>query len=159
MPTPTKFTAENRQKILQALQVGASRRTASHLAGISEKALRDWCARGRDGSAQGNYRKFYEDVLAAEAAPRMRALGIVYQSLPDKPDLAWKFLERKEDGYAPPVAALPPPVTPVRINLSFHEGEVPPSAIESYIEGEIVEQDETAGKSTVRSLPASSRPA
>lgn len=157
MATPSKFTADNRQKILQALQVGASRRTAAHLTGIDEKTLRDWFARGRDGPTNGQYHAFYEEVLKAEASPRMRALGVVYQSLPDKPDLAWKFLERREDGYAPPVAEIAPPPVPVMIRLSFHEGDVPPSAIESYIEGEIVEQEEPAGE--VHSLPAPSQSA
>ena len=157
MPRQSKFTAENRQKIIQALQVGASRRTAAHITGIDEATLRDWFSRGRDGAPNGRYRAFYEDVIKAEASPRMRALGIVYKELPDRPELAWKYLERKEDGYAPPVAAAPAAVAPVMIRLSFHDGEVPPTAIDSYIEGEVVEQDEAAGQ--VRSLPASSRPA
>ena len=32
----------------------------------------------------------------------MRALGIVYRELPNDPMLAWKFLERREPGFAPP---------------------------------------------------------
>ena len=96
MPTPSKFTAEARTAILEALAIGASRRTAAHLAKIGEATLRRWMADGAKASEGSRYRQFHDEVLAAEAAPLVRALGIIYRELPDKPDLAWKFIERRE---------------------------------------------------------------
>lgn len=121
MGRPAKFTAQARETILQALRVGASRRTAARVAGINERTLRDWLKRGEAGPEGSSYRKFWEDAQEAEAHPRVRALGVIYNALPDRPDLAWKFIERREEGYAPPqavpaVAAMP---APVNIVLSF----------------------------------------
>lgn len=147
MPTPTKFTAETRERILQALQVGASRRTAAQIAGIDEAQLRRWVTRGKDGAQGTRYHDFYLAVLEAEASPRLRALGVIYKELPDNPVLAWKFIERREPGYAPPMPNLgPPQAGPVVVQLAFSDR--PPLALapaEDVIEGEVVEQDDEPG--------------
>jgi hypothetical protein len=149
MPTPTKATAETLSKILDALSVGASRRTAADNARIDEKTLRRWMEQGRDAAPGTKWRKFHEDVLEAEAHPRLRALGAVYNEMPGNVNVAFRFLERREPGFAPPMAQPAAVVQPVVIELSFHDG----SAIaESYIEGRAIEQDETAA--TVLELPA-----
>jgi hypothetical protein len=147
MPTPTKFTAETRQKILQALQVGASRTTSAHIAGVDEAQVRRWIAKGKDAAPGTRFREFYEAVIAAEASPRMRALGIIYKEMPDRPDLAWKYIERREPGYAPPMPSMPPPSQgPVIIQLALADGgrlQLPSADV---IEGEVVdEQDEQPG--------------
>jgi hypothetical protein len=151
MPTPSKFKAEVRQKIIQALSVGASRRTAAAIAGVDQAQIRRWLEKGETAAEGTSYREFYTDVISAEAAPRMRALGVIYKELPDNPGLAWKFIERREDGYAPPIPQMVQTAPQVQIQLSFHDGgAVTASAVESYIEGEVIEQDE---ESRPRSLP------
>jgi len=142
MPNRSKFTQERRERILQALQVGAHRTTAAALAGIDEAQIRRWIARGKEASPGTQFREFYEQVLEAEAAPRMRALGIIYKELPDRPDLAWKFVERKEPGYAPAVPGAASGPAPVVINLSFADGR----PVHPVIEGEFVEQEESASR-------------
>jgi hypothetical protein len=158
VPTPTKFKAEVRQKIIQALSVGASRRTAAAIAGVDHEQIRRWMDKGKNSAEGTAYHEFYIDVISAEASPRMRALGVIYKELPDNPGLAWKFVERREPGYEAPIAAIQQPqATPVVVHLSFHDGSaLTPSVVESFIEGEIVEQDEPA---ETRSLPAQTEPA
>lgn len=157
MPTPTKFTTETRKKILEALQVGASRRTAAAIARVDEATLRRWMDQGKSGGEGSRFREFYDQVLEAEAHPKMRALGIIYRAMEDKPDFAWKFAERRESGFAPPLpAAASTAPAQVQIQLSFHDGGPLPSVVQSFIEGEAVEQDE---EPSPRSLPATGTPA
>lgn len=144
MPTPSKFTTEVRKKILEALQVGASHQTAAHIAGIGHPTLSRWLSEGRDklDSPKG---KFLAACQEAEAHPKTRALGIIYNAMPDKPELAWKFIERREHGFAPPMPALQsPPAGPVVIQLSLADGR-PVALADTVIEVDAVEQDETAG--------------
>lgn len=126
MGRPSKFTADRRNRILEAKRVGASNRTAARVAGISPSVLQDWLKRGETGPKDSSYAKFLADFEEAAAHPRERALGIIYNALPDRPDLAWKYVERREDGYAPPIAA-PAAVGagPVNIVLSFTEAATP----------------------------------
>jgi hypothetical protein len=126
MGRPSKFTADRRERILQAKRVGASNRTAARVAGISPSVLADWLKRGETGLAESNYHQFWEEFEEASAHPRERALGIIYNALPDRPDLAWKYIERREDGYAPPIQAPAiAQVGPVNVMLSFIEATRP----------------------------------
>lgn len=95
MPTPSKFTEAGRRLIVAALGCGASRRTASRLAGVDHQTLGRWLARGRASSPGGRWRDFHDAVLAAEASQPRPAL------LPLPPDVStaeirWaeKFVER-----------------------------------------------------------------
>lgn len=140
MGRPSKFTAATRERILQAKRVGASDRTASRVAGISPPTLRDWLSKGEKGSPESQYRRFWEEFEEAAAHPRERALGIIYNALPDRPDLAWKYIERREDGYAPPVpTTAAAQAGPVSITLSFFETQGPGSSSE-VIAGEVVDE-------------------
>ena len=130
MGRPSLFTAERRRRILEAKRVGASDRTAARVAGIAPPTLKDWLRKGREGKKDSAYGRFLEDFEQAAAHPRERALGIIYEALPDRPDLAWKYVERREDGYAPPqLAPVAQPVTPVAITLSFFETARPVSEV------------------------------
>jgi transposase-like protein len=126
MGRPSKFTAENRQKVIEALQVGASRNEAARIAKIGPTTLKRWLEEAKSASEGSAKAKFRDDVEEAEAHPKMRALGVVYRALEDRPDLAWKFIERRVEGYQPPIQA---PVAafagPVSITLSFNEVERP----------------------------------
>lgn len=124
------FTAQRRERILRAKRVGASDRTAAQVAGISSSTLQDWKRRGREGTKDSAYRKFLEDMEEAEAHPKERALGIIYDSIADRPDLAWKFIERREGGYEPPAREpAPAAIQPVSITLSFFETATPNSEV------------------------------
>lgn len=126
MPTPSKFTAETRQKIIEALSVGASRRTAAAIAGVNEAQIRRWLKKGEESEEGSRFREFYTQAIEAEAQPRLRALGVLYRELPDNPALAWKFIERREPGYAPPMVNQPAAVgAPVIIQLGFADSTVP----------------------------------
>jgi hypothetical protein len=130
MGRPSKFTADRRERILQAKRVGASNVTASRVAGIDPATLRDWLKRGETGPKDSNYRKFLDDFEEAAAHPRERALGIIYNALPDRPDLAWKYVERQEEGYAAPIVNAPAiAAQPVNITLSFFEAARPVSEV------------------------------
>lgn len=125
MSTPTKFTQETREKILQALSVGASQRTAAAIAGIDAATLTRWLQKGREADQETNFGKFYAAVQQAEAQPRVRALGILYKELPDNPALAWKFIERREPGFAPPMPNAPASLQPqVVIQMAFADGSL-----------------------------------
>jgi hypothetical protein len=130
MGRPSKFTAENRKVVLEALQVGASRNEAAAIARVGPATLNRWLDKGKDATESSPFRKFRDDVLAAEAHPKMRALGVVYRAMEDRPDIAWKFIERRVDGYAPPQTQLPPAAaTQVNVMLSFEEARRPLSEV------------------------------
>ena len=141
MPTPSKFTAERKRKILEALSVGSSRRTAAAVAGIDEAALRRWIEKGKDAAPGSSFGKFAEDVAEAEAHPRMRALGVIYNELPNRPDLAWKFIERREPGYAPPLPNAPERQGPLVIELALAGGSPLELRAAEIVEGEIVAEE------------------
>jgi hypothetical protein len=99
VPARSKFTAPVKAKILELLAAGASRRAASAFAGVDHATLLRWLRRGENASEGSRFREFYEQVAEAEAHPKLRALQIVYNAIPDDPGLAWKFIERREPGY------------------------------------------------------------
>lgn len=108
MPTPSKFTESIRGILLEALRIGASRRTACQIAGVDPSQMTRWMKKGEESRApDSQFRLFREEVLKAESEPKLRALGVVWRAMPDKPDLAWKFIERREAGYAPPMPNMP----------------------------------------------------
>ncbi len=145
MGRPSKFTEARKEQIIAVLKVGGSRDTAAQVAGVTGETLRVWLKRGEgmvddeDEEQESAYAEFYERVLAAEAEPRFRALGIVYKALPDKPELAWKVIERKEPGYAAPMPGAKQVAPAVQINLSLAGSSAP---MPSWIEGEVVDAEE-----------------
>jgi hypothetical protein len=88
MPTPSKFTATRRKRILDALRIGLSRRTAAALARIDEKTLRRWLAKGEKSQGSGTFRQFYEQAVEAEAHVPERAMAVVYREMDENPALA-----------------------------------------------------------------------
>lgn len=122
MGRPSKFTAARRETILKALKIGASHRTAAAMAGVDSATFRRWIEKGKT-TPGGEYAKFVEECEIAEAEPKIRALAIVQGAMNDRPDLAWKFIERRESGYAPPQATpVAAPAGPVVIQLSLSDG-------------------------------------
>ncbi len=92
---PTKFTEETRKKVLWALRLGNYRKTAAEYAGISERTLGDWLYKGSEEKS-GDYADFHQEVLEAEQAAEVRALGVIQQAAQkgEWKAAAW-FLERK----------------------------------------------------------------
>lgn len=156
MPTPSKFTAETRTKLIQALKVGASKRTAAAIASVDEAQVRRWIAKGKESEEGTRYREFYLEVQEAEAHPRLRALGVIYKELPDNPGLAWKFIERREHGYEPPVLSMPTlQPGPIVIQLSLSDG-APIALAETVIEVEGIEQDDATTPALPEPTPITS---
>jgi hypothetical protein len=129
MPARSKFTQATRQRILEAKRIGASDRTAAHIAGIDHSTLGRWLSRGKGAGEGSTYRAFHDEFRAAEAEPRLRALAIVHKEMPDNPSLAWKFIERREDGFSPPGPMPPSPQWPQTtvIQLSLSDGRSLPT--------------------------------
>lgn len=123
MPAPSKATAEAFKAILEAKRVGASDATAAAVGHIDAATLVRWKQQGQKAEPGTKFAKFLEDYQEAEAEPKLRALGVIWKAMPDKPDLAWKFIERRESGFAPPQPQAPiSPAGPVVVNLSLTGG-------------------------------------
>lgn len=154
MPAPSKFTEARKEQIIAVLKVGGSRETAAQVSGVAYETLRIWLKRGEemaqkaeeaDEESGSAYAEFRERVLAAEAEPRFKALAIVDKAMVDNPMLAWKVIERREPGYAPPMPGSVGGGAPqVHINLSLTGSAAPlPAWLEGeVIEGEVVEDAE-----------------
>jgi hypothetical protein len=119
LPTPSKFRTATRARVIELLSCGASRRTAARVAGIEHSTLVKWITKGRDAPEGTLFHRFYLQVMQAEAQPRLRALRVVHDAMPDHPDLAMKFLERREPGFAPGGAHMEPATGPVTVQLTF----------------------------------------
>ena len=140
MPRPSKFTEPVKQQILAVLKVGASRATACAVAGINEDTLRVWLKRGEaeerdEGSVWAEFRR---EVLAAEVELRYKALGVISGDIRNNPSLAWKVVERREPGYAPPQTGTVGATPAVQINLSLGGSSAP---LPMWMSGEVVEVD------------------
>lgn len=150
MARPSKFTGPVRAKILEALGYGASRTTAAAYAGIDDATLGRWIKRGKE-ETEGPWHDFHLAVLEAEAAPKIFALRVIRTEMETRPELAWKFVERREPGFAPPQTHVPAAATgPVVINLAFPTSG-PALALaepETVIEVGTVEQDVEPGPDT-----------
>jgi len=118
----SKFTQERRTRILEAFACGASLQTAAALAKISQETLYRWLKRGEEAPEESQWHKFFLEAQEARALPTERALRIVHDAMPDYPMLAWKYVERREPGFAPPTVGAPPTSGPVVIQLSFSDG-------------------------------------
>lgn len=131
MPAQSRFTADRRKVIVDTLKMGASRRTAAAMARIGESTLRRWLEKGENAPQGSQFAQFYEDVAQAEAEPNVRALAVVGNAMLDKPDIAFKWLERREPGFAPPAADKPAAQAPQVIVLTLDDGRPVIPALQS----------------------------
>lgn len=76
----TKFTADCRQRIINALRGGAPRSTACKYAGVTAQTFYGWLAKGR-GQQRGPYRRFLEEVDEAEAVMQMAACRTIMHAI------------------------------------------------------------------------------
>jgi transposase len=94
MPARSKFTAARRELIVTAIACGASRRTASKIAGVDHATVQKWLKRG-ERVPEGRFGEFRRRVLEGESDPHRRRLLPVPEPEPDV-SAAWKFIERRE---------------------------------------------------------------
>jgi hypothetical protein len=108
---PSKFTSKRRSIVIAVLASGGSRRTAATVAGVSARTLGRWIAYGEHAHPEGRWAKFREQVLEAEANPKLAA----FPDVNDEPDVseAWKTVMHEWDDPDPP------PTGPLKINVSF----------------------------------------
>lgn len=140
----SKFDSGRRAKILEVLEYGASMETAAAIARITPVTLYRWLRQGEDANPESQFGKFYLDVMEARAKPKERALRTVSNELDDDPAMAWKFLERREPGFAPPSQRiLGGPASPVVIQLAFANGQALPGSVvnedDDIEDGEVIE--------------------
>jgi len=139
VPAPSKFTGEARAIVLMARRLGASTQTAARAARIDPETLRRWLERGSKEAEGSRFAQFYDDWQEATAHPNMRALEAVAAGIAEDPKLAMKWLERREEGFAPPAPVLPSQQTgPVHIKLTF-TGAAPALPV---IDGEVIDEQE-----------------
>lgn len=132
-----KFNEVVKQRVLAGAAVGMSTKSCAELAGVTDMTVYRWLERGErelkewDGESDlGAYGQFYADFRAIQAGTRQRALQIVHREMENKPELAWKYIERREKGFEPPAPAAPERQTgPVTIQLTLHGG-APVGALE-----------------------------
>lgn len=126
--------------------MGSSLKTAAAVAGITHVTLNQWMRRGEQDRANdvgGQYAQFAADVELARAAPRVRALDLLYKLLPDNPQLVWKYLERVEPGFEAPQPGVVQQPNRVVVELHFSDGTPAlPMQVENeagVVEGEVLE--------------------
>lgn len=128
--TRTKFRPDVIQRVLKAASVGCSQETCASLAGIDQSTLSRWLATGKEQLERAedlenlpSLAQFAHDFYQCQASTNERALAIVYREMDTNPMLAWKYVERREKGYAPPAPALPERTAgPVVIQLTLSNG-------------------------------------
>ena len=146
----SKFDHQRRAKILETLELGASMETAAALARITPVTLYRWLNKGQDAAPESQYGKFYLDVQEARSKPKERALRTVAAELDSDPVMAWKFLERREEGFSPPSTRFVGPASPVVIQLTFANGGALPGSKPldpddgDIVDGEVIEVGEPA---------------
>lgn len=112
MGRPAKFTRARRELILELVSAGVSRRKAAIAAEISPSTLTKWLRRGEHSRyAESSYKRFYQAVLEAEVHPTIRALKTEQERMLEDPDLAWRFIERREPEYVDRLVSSSPTIT------------------------------------------------
>lgn len=130
MAARSKFTAERRKAIVEALERGNTLTHAAALAGVSRDAVYEWLAKGAKATDPAStYRKFAEDVARANALVADFAIGKIRTAMPDDWRAAMTFLERRfPDEYAKRERheVSGPKGEPVKIELKWPTGAEPP---------------------------------
>lgn len=78
MARPTDCTPEKTAKVCEALALGVSWAAAAAHAGLSERCVMDWCARGRDGEEP--FAQFLQAATRARDGAEVRMAAIVLKS-------------------------------------------------------------------------------
>jgi transposase len=126
--TTTKFTAERRKLIVEALRKGNTLTHAAGLAKISRQAVYDWLQKGAK-QEQGSYRDFLIAVEQAQAESADELVTIVRRAGLDDWRAAMTMLERRfPDDYAKTQRheVSGPKGEPIKVELRWPSESAPP---------------------------------
>lgn len=130
MAARSKFTAERRKAIIEALERGNTLTHAAALAGVSRETIYDWLQKGDKATDPAStYKRFAEDVARANALVADHAIGKITSAMPDDWRAAMTFLERRfPDEYAKRERheVSGPKGEPVKVVLTWPTGTEPP---------------------------------
>jgi len=117
MSRPTSLTPEAHLAVCRALKTGVTRKCAAFIGGISDRTLRSWCERGRDGEEP--FATFLEDMERAEAEVEQALTGSVLKAAITNGD--WRaaqfWLERRVAEWKPSAGSV---VEPERTEVHVH---------------------------------------
>lgn len=158
--TRTKFTTAVKDRILEAAKIGASQETAAYVAGIDPATLSRWLAKGREQLSKASdldnlpaFAQFATDFHSAQVAPNIKALAVINREMENDAKLAWKFVERREKGYQPPIPQAPDRPQVQILQLSLATG-APVNALEAATVIEVEEPDGATGGAAGAEDPA-----
>jgi len=99
---PSKLTLELQEKIVQALHLCNHRKHAAEFAGIEERTLRRWMARGKNPNDH-EYTAFRAAIVEAEAKAKVMAMGCIAKASRDGDwkAAAWLLERKAPEHYAP----------------------------------------------------------
>jgi len=95
---PTRLTAEVQRKVCEAVLLGCTYDIAASYAGISQRSLFTWLARGRDGHSK-LFEDFYAAVKNAEAMNAVRNLASIAQAAKEGNWTAAAWMLERRHGY------------------------------------------------------------
>ena len=98
MARRSKFNAEARRRIIQAIQTGCTYELAAQYAGISRGTLWLWLQKGEQQKS-GAYRTFLNEFKKAEARCCVGSLAVIQKAAQDGTWQAAAFLLERRFGY------------------------------------------------------------
>lgn len=99
MGRPSKLTPETQQRIVQAIEVGATYELAAQYGGVHYDTFRRWMEQGGAAKA-GRFFEFYEAIKAAEGKAAIKWLALIDKAAVDTwQAAAWKLERRYPRDY------------------------------------------------------------
>lgn len=95
MGRPTKLTPEIQERICQAIRTGNTRKDAAAYAGVSERAMAYWQARGRRRK-KGRYFQFLQALQKADADAICRNVAVIQKATQGGTVVSRKTITRKD---------------------------------------------------------------
>lgn len=99
MPRKTKLTQEIQNKIIQAIQAGATYDLCAQYAGISPATFYSWMKQGREGKDKTKI-EFLENIKRAESRGAIANLGLIQKAATDGDWKASAWLLERRHGYS-----------------------------------------------------------
>lgn len=101
MSRPTSLTPEAHLAVCRAAKTGVTRKCAAFIGGVSDRTLRSWCERGREGEEP--FATFLDDLERAEAEVEQALTGSILKAAITNGD--WRaaqfWLERRVAEWRP----------------------------------------------------------
>lgn len=113
MPNRSKFTHDRRERALQVLWAGGSRREAARAISVDHVTMLRWLRRGATAASGGRWRTFFEQVRTAEAGgPELVVLEDRFETMLMSASAMFAWLEEMER------QDVPEPITVVEVSFS-----------------------------------------